>query len=486
MATAIPDNRARTTTRTATEAVGGALRRGQRESDRVHLGITSDSRAVKPGNVFVALQGDNFDGHAFVEQALKRGATLIVVQRGQAWRVAGTDVIEVEDTMVAWGDLARSHLRRWRSESGGARRVIAITGSAGKTTTKEITAALLGIAGSVHRTAGNLNNLIGVPAVAFGVETPHRFAVLEVGMSVPGEIDALAAVTEPDVAVVTNVGLAHTEGVSGGRAGVAREKGDLFEGLRESGVAIVNLDDELVVRESRRSRGSRVVTFGRHADASYRLTDRTPLGLRGSRVVIEGAAPNTRREVNLPLMGEAAALDLIAALAAAEAAAGTVFEARAIEAALAKLTLPAGRGSLRALHDGTIVFDDTYNANPESMRASLRSLREIATAEGRRAVAVLGEMKELGTEAEPEHVAIGDALVLSKIDVAIGCGGLIDLALDRAAAGGVAVHKAPSVEAATRLALELVRAGDVVLVKGSRSVGTERVVGALVEKGDRT
>jgi UDP-N-acetylmuramoyl-tripeptide--D-alanyl-D-alanine ligase len=485
MATPIPENRARTTTRTATEAVGGALRRGSRESDRVHLGITSDSRAVKPGNVFVALRGENFDGHAFVEQALKRGATLFVLQRGQAWRVDGADVIEVEDTMVAWGDLARSHLRRWRSESGGARRVVAITGSAGKTTTKEITAALLGIAGSVHRTAGNLNNLIGVPAVAFGVDSPHRFAVLEVGMSVPGEIDALAAVTEPDVALITNIGMAHTEGVTGGRAAVAREKGDLFEGLRESGVAIVNLDDELVRSESRRSRGSRVVTFGRHADATYRLADRTPLGLRGSRVVIEGAGPNTRRDVTLPLVGEAAAIDLVAALAAAEAAAGTVFEARAIEAALGKLALPAGRGSLRVLHDGTILLDDTYNANPDSMRSSLGSLREIATAEGRRAVAVLGEMKELGAEGETEHASIGDALVSSKIDVAIGCGGLIDLALDRAAAGGIAVHKAKSVEAAVKLAVELVRAGDVVLIKGSRSVGTERVADALAEKGDR-
>ncbi|MDB4995880.1 MAG: UDP-N-acetylmuramoylalanyl-D-glutamyl-2,6-diaminopimelate--D-alanyl-D-alanine ligase [Myxococcaceae bacterium] len=485
MATPIPENRARTTTRTATEAVGGALRRGQRESDRVHLGITSDSRAVKPGNVFVALRGESFDGHTFVEQALKRGATLFVVQRGQAWRIAGADVIEVEDTLVAWGDLARSHLRRWRSESGGARRVVAITGSAGKTTTKEITAALLGIAGAVHRTAGNLNNLIGVPAVAFGVESPHRFAVLEVGMSVPGEIDALAAVSEPDVAVITNIGLAHTEGVVGGRAAVAREKGDLFEGLRESGVAIVNLDDELVRSESRRSRGSRVVTFGRHADATYRLADRTPLGLRGSHVVIEGAGPNTRREVTLPLIGEAAALDLVAALAAAEAAAGTVFEARAIEAALAKLALPGGRGSLRVLRDGTILYDDTYNANPESMRAALGSLREIASAEGRRAVAVLGEMKELGGEAEAEHAAMGDALVLSKIDIAIGCGGLIDLALDRAAAGGIAVHKTTSVEAAVKLAVGLVRAGDVVLIKGSRSVGTELVADAIAEKGDR-
>jgi UDP-N-acetylmuramoyl-tripeptide--D-alanyl-D-alanine ligase len=484
MATPIPDNRARTTTRTATEAVGGALRRGQRESDRVHLGITSDSRTVKPGNVFVALRGESFDGHAFLEQAAQRGATLFVVQRGQAWQIEGADVIEVEDTTVAWGDLARSHLRRWRSESGGVRRVVAITGSAGKTTTKEITAALLGIAGSVHKTAGNLNNLIGVPAVAFGVESSHRFAVLEVGMSVPGEIDALAAVTEPDVALITNIGVAHAEGVGGGRAAIAREKGDLFEGLRESGVAIVNLDDDLVRAESRRSRGARVVTFGRNADASYRLAERTPLGLRGSRISIEGTA-STRREVTLPLVGEAAAIDLVAALAAAEAAAGTVFEARAIEAALAKLTMPAGRGNLRSLDDGTILLDDTYNANPDSMRSSIGSLREIATAEGRRAVAVLGEMKELGAEGEEQHAAMGDELARTKIDAVIGCGGLIDRALDRAAAAGIVVHKASTVAEASTMALEVVRPGDVVLIKGSRSVATERVAEALAEKGNR-
>jgi UDP-N-acetylmuramoyl-tripeptide--D-alanyl-D-alanine ligase len=485
MATPIPENRARTTTRTATDATGGALQGGHRASDRAHLGIRSDSRAVKPGNVFVALRGASFDGHAFLAQAVQRGATLLVVQRGRGSGIEGADVIEVEDTMVAWGDLARSHLRRWRSESGGTRRVVAITGSAGKTTTKEITAALLAIAGSVHRTAGNLNNLIGVPAVSFAVEASHRFAVLEVGMSVPGEIDALAAVTEPDVALITNVGVAHTEGIASGLAAVAREKGGLFEGLRESGVAVVNLDDDLVRAESRRSRGLRAVTFGRHAEASYRLAERTPLGVRGSRVLIERPAVNERREVTLPLVGEAAAIDLVAALAAAEAAAGTVFEARAIEAALAKLTLPSGRGNVIVLDDGTILLDDTYNANPDSMRSSLASLREVATVEGRRGVAVLGEMKELGAEAEKEHAALGDELARLKVEIAIGCGGLIDRGLDRAAAGGVIVHKAESVEAASKMALEVVRPGDVILIKGSRSVGTERIAQALAERGNR-
>jgi UDP-N-acetylmuramoyl-tripeptide--D-alanyl-D-alanine ligase len=486
MATPIPENRARTTTRTATEAMGGALRRGHRESDRAHLGITSDSRAVKPGNVFVALRGETFDGHAFVDTAAHRGATLFVVERGHAWRIDAADVIEVDDTRVAWGDLARSHLRQWRREPGVARRVVAITGSAGKTTTKEICASLLALAGSVHRTAGNLNNLVGVPAVVFGVEPTHRFAVLEVGMSVPGEIEALAAVTEPDVAVITNVGLAHTEGIAGGRAAVAHEKGDLFAGLAASGVAIVNLDDDLVRAESRRSRGGRSVTFGRHADADYRLAQRVPLGLRGSRVAIEGGAPGMRREVVLPLVGEAAAIDLLAALAAAEAASGTVFEARAIDAALEKLSVPAGRGSLRVLPDGTLLFDDTYNANPASMRSSLESLAELAIAEGRRPVAVLGEMKELGAEAESAHAALGDELARLEVAVAIGCGGLVNLALDRAATAGVVVHRGASVEAAEALALEVIRSGDVVLVKGSRSVGTEKIANALATKKKRS
>ena len=482
MATPIPENHAAFTTASIAEATGGRVARGEGKSV---LGVTTDSRAVVRGGAFVALRGERSDGHAFLSDASRAGAHVVVVERGRAPADLVADVVEVDDTLRAWGDLARAHLRAWRRASNGAR-VVAITGSAGKTTTKELCAAMLRTVGTCHATAGNLNNRIGLPAVALAIDDTARFAVLEAGMSLRGEIAALGSIGEPDVAVITNVGIAHAEGVGGTRDDVAREKGALFEAIREGGVAVVNADDDAATSQLPRSRGARVVSFGFASAATYRLAGRTSLGLRGSRLRI------TRRgeslDVDLPLIGEAAAIDFVAALAAAEAASGAPFDASELTGALARhaaLGHGAGRGEVRRLGDGTLVIDDSYNANPASVRAALRSLAELGRAESRRTVAVLGEMKELGpTEAE-EHDALGVAIAEAGIALVIGCGGLVDRTLDRAARAGVTVVKAQSTERAAEEAVARVCAGDVVLVKGSRSVGTERVVDALARsRGD--
>ena len=474
MATPIPDNRARFTGGEIARATGGALvaaREGTFE------GVFSDSRAVRPGCVFVALRGASFDGHAFVARAIEAGAGAVVVERGRAAEAGPAPraaVVEVEDTLVAWGDLARAHLERWRALPA-PRRVVAVTGSAGKTTTKELTAALLGAVGPCHLTAGNLNNRIGVPAVVFALEDTHHFAVVEMGMSVPGEIAAVASVARPDVSIVTNVGVAHAEGV-GGREGVLREKRAVYEALAPGGAAVAWADDAFGLRALEVSRGSSVLTFGRDASASYRLATRTPRGPGGAEVTI--VRPSGAITVTLPLPGEAAAIDLGAALAAQEAASGVVLEAAAVSAALARVKLP-GRAEVRALGDGTLVVDDTYNANPSSVRASLASLAEVGP--GRRLVAVLGEMKELGALAVSEHEALGEALAASGVALAIGCGGLVSRTLTRAAAlaPGLEIVPAATTEEAALAAVTRVQAGDVVLVKGSRSVGAERVVAAL-------
>jgi len=248
MATPIASNTAAVTTRAAAEATGGRIVRGHGGAGGdgvLARGITSDSRAVVAGSAFVALAGEKFDGHDFVAMATNRGAVLVVVAGGRdpgAGHTGTADVIEVDDTLVAWGRLAQAHIRAWRAHRADAA-LIAITGSAGKTTTKELCAALVRSRGTCHASVGNLNNRVGVPAVAFGLTPEHRYAVFEAGMSLRGEMAALAEILAPDVAVITNVGIAHAEGVGGTRADVAREKGALLAALSESGVAIVRRED---------------------------------------------------------------------------------------------------------------------------------------------------------------------------------------------------------------------------------------------------
>lgn len=510
MATPIPTNRAHFTIDAIVEATGGSLvRRGPMDTASV-VGVTTDSRAVVVGGAFVALRGENHDGHAFLAGAVSRGAAVVVVERGRGDGLAGdVAIVEVDDTLVAWGELARVHLAAWRAAPcAGARAIVAITGSAGKTTTKELTLALLAAVGPTHATAGNLNNRIGVPAVVFAAEPAHRFLVLEMGMSLPGELDAIASFAKPDVAIVTNVGVAHAEGV-GGADGVEREKGAVYRALSAEGISIVNLDDPRVVRAATTSAAHRKETFGRAEAARYRLVSRTPatsgttragLPKTGSDVVIAcpllpvdadgisggaGRAKGSARElaVHLPIPGEVAALDLCAALAAQEVASGVVLSADSVERALATVHL-VGRAVVRALGHDTLLLDDTYNANPASMRAALGTLAEIAG--HRRKVAVLGEMKELGPVAEEEHASLGDAIAAAGVRLAIGCGGLVDRALDRAETQGVEVVRAASTLEAAAVATSKIQASDAILVKGSRGVAAERVVAALVAKLQET
>jgi UDP-N-acetylmuramoyl-tripeptide--D-alanyl-D-alanine ligase len=471
MATPIPPNRATFDANAMAQATGGRVVRGT--EGRVAVGVTTDSRAVVPGCAFVALHGESHDGHAFLGAAVDAGATLVLAERRRAPSDARADAVEVGDTLDAWGALARAHLESWRT---GERAVVAITGSAGKTTTKELCAALLRAIGPCHATTGNLNNRVGLPAVVLGVTKSHRFVVLELGMSVPGEIAALTALAEPDVAVVTNIGLAHAGGVGGTIEDVAREKGAVFEGLRRDGTAVVNVDDPAVVAQASRARVAATAGFGRDPHASWRLVDRAPLGARGSRLTV--TRPGGGAAVfDVPIAGEAAAIDFVAALAAAESALGARIADSVVASALAALPPIAGRMHARRLGGGVLVVDDAYNANPASMRAALASLAEMA--EGRR-IAVLGEMKELGDAAAREHEALGSAVADAGVAVLVSCGGLADATAAVARLRGVRTVLSRDADEASRAVLELVAPGDTVLVKASRSVGAERVVAELV------
>lgn len=469
MATPIPDNSAPIARATLEMLAGAAL---PHLPDVLH-GATTDTRRLRPGMLYVALRGETFDGHAFVAEARAAGAAACMVQDAQR----GPDLVVVPDTLVAFGDLARLHLEALRRSAGTI--TIAITGSAGKTTTKEMTAALLARRGETHATRGNLNNRIGLPATILATPSA-RFLVLEAGMSLVGEMAELARIAQPDVAVVVNVGLAHAEGV-GGREGVATEKGALYTGLAERGTAVVAQDDPFVVAAAARARADVTrVRFGEQSEADYRLLER---------IVREGGAELTlsRRgdtlRVQSPFAGAAQALDLLAALAMADEASRRAGSAELsqdeIEAALADVVLE-GRGSRHAFAGGGFVVDDSYNANPDSMQRAVTLLGELAGT--RRRVLVLGEMRELGPFAERAHEELGTILVAEKPDLVIGCGGLIDLALRRAEAGNVPVRYGSDAADAAMLATSAVLPEDAVLVKASRGVRAERVVHALRER----
>jgi UDP-N-acetylmuramoyl-tripeptide--D-alanyl-D-alanine ligase len=478
METAIPGNRAALTAWWAAAAAEGKVLRVEGDGRRA-FGILSDSRAATAGCAFVALRGPRHDGHDHVERAVACGAVVVLVERGRGRSDWPCDVVEVDDTLLAWGALARAHLREWRRFRRDTR-TVAITGSAGKTTTKELCAALLREAGPCLASPGNLNNRVGVPAVAFVVDDGHRFAVLEVGMSLPGEIAALADVVEPDVAVLTNVGVAHAAGVGGDRAAVAHEKGALFAGLGPGSVAVVSADDPVAHAQLARTRAARSITFGLDAAADYRLVARASAGLGGSRLRVR-RRDGSEVAALVPLVGEAAAVDFCAALAACEAAAGPLDEATVARALASGLSMPSRRMQVRQLASGTTLLDDTYNANPSSVRAALQTLGEVAS--GRPTVIVLGEMRELGTAGLAEHEGLGPMLATSGARLLVSCGGLADHAVDAARSRGIAAAMCVDAIEAAAKAPKLVAPGDVVLVKASRGIGAERVVEALVAAG---
>jgi UDP-N-acetylmuramoyl-tripeptide--D-alanyl-D-alanine ligase len=478
MATQIPQNRCVLSLGQTARATGGHLNGPE---DLELAGISTDSRALSPGALFVALKGVR-DGHEFLADAFQRGAAAALVEHG---RYPGNQPrVEVSDTLSALGALARFHLTRLR-----ARRpltVIAIGGSAGKTTTKEFAAALAQkLFGSVLVTPGNLNNLIGVPATLLTLTEQHRAAVIECGTSLRGEIARLAAILQPDVAAVVNVDIEHSEGL-GGLEDIADEESALFKG---AGLAVVPAGESRLL--SRIPPGTRVITFGESETADVRLAGRVA-GEDGSssiRVVLGPKLSLTGRpeelRAHLPQIGAAAALDAAAAVASVAAAAPRPLgreELAAMASALEAVRPPAGRMTPRSIA-GIIVIDDTYNANPRSMFAALRAARETADARGTRLVVALGDMLELGELAAAAHneVIREVARVRPNAFLAVGAEMAAACEASKLTAQGwssVIIKAADSNEAA-RIVPQLASAGDVLLVKGSRGLRMERVIEAL-------
>ena len=434
----------------AADAIGAR----QHGPDTRLAGVCTDTRRLLPGQLFVALKGPNFDGHDFVPAALDAGAAACLVDR----EGTGTPAIVAADTRRALGELARA----WRERF--AIPVLAVTGSNGKTTVKEMLAAILATRGETLATRGNLNNDIGVPLTLFELDAAHQAAVIEMGANHPGEIAWLVSLARPDVALVTNAGPAHLEGF-GSIEGVARAKGEIFAGLPDHGTAVINADDDYAPLWRELAGERRILTFGLEhgADVSARWLA-TP---RGSRVTV--STPEGAFVVDLPLPGEHNVMNALAATAAALAA-GVPLEA--IGAGLSAVRGAPGRLQIKAGPAGSTLLDDTYNANPASLAAALRVLREFP---GRHLLA-LGDMGELGPEAEALHAEAGRLARAAGVRRLITVG---PMAAAAAAAFGPDATACASRAEAVSVLRERLGPDDVLLVKGSRTSRMDEIVDAL-------
>jgi UDP-N-acetylmuramoyl-tripeptide--D-alanyl-D-alanine ligase len=445
-------------------------------------GVSIDTRSIGRGELFFAIRGDRFDGADFADAAIIAGAAGIVVPRDRDWRGRGPAqkmqdaraplVIEVDDTTVALQALANAV----RRESGT--KVVAITGSAGKTTTKEATGEFLASQYRVVRNRGNLNNHIGLPLSLMDLRHRPDIAVVELGMNHAGEISTLVRIAEPEVRVWTNVGEAHV-GFFQSVDAIADAKAEIFEGASSSTLLVANADDQRVAERMGRFSG-RVITFGIDRDADVRATAVEDRGVDG--VAAQVTTPRGAVDIRTSLIGRGNLANVLAATAVA-----LQFDVplASIAERAARLRPATHRGEIIRLRDGVTVIDDSYNANPTATR---RAIDVLASASGRRRVAVLGEMLELGDYATALHEDVGRAIASAGIDLLVAVGGAAAEALATAAVtAGMAADRVRQYANSNRAAdavATLIEPGDVVLVKGSRGVRTERVVERLqAERG---
>jgi UDP-N-acetylmuramoyl-tripeptide--D-alanyl-D-alanine ligase len=436
--------------------------------------LSIDTRTLADGDFFVAIRGERFDGHQFFADALGRGAKGFVVDRewtassGFGSVAPGVAVIEVEDTTHALQAIARDVRRR-----SGAQ-VVAITGSAGKTTTKEITAEFLSSRYRVFRNKGNLNNHIGLPLSLLELRSRPEVAVVELGMNHSGEIRTLVGIAEPEVRVWTNVGDAHL-GFFESADAIADAKAEILELARPDHVLVANADDARIMSRAKAFAG-RVITFGTEADADVRATAVELRGLNGTAARVRTPAGEVALET--PLLGLGNLSNVLAALAVASHYGVPMDDA--VQRA-ARLKPAYHRGELLRLPGGITLIDDSYNSSPAALK---RTLETVATATGSaRKTAVLGEMLELGAHATRLHEECGQAAAAAGLDLLVTVGGAPSRAMAEAAvlegmARSAVVHVATR-EAAADVALQRIRPGDLVLVKGSRGIGTDMVVDRL-------
>jgi len=449
------------------EATGGQLHGNAQEIRFEGIGI--DSRRITERDLFVAIRGETHDGHRFAEDVVARGVRGLVLQTDkfnrlpiEAWIRQGAVVIAVDDTTRALGDLARFHRRR------NPAAITAITGSNGKTTTRQMTASVLGQQYAVLSNRKNFNNNIGVPLTLFELAPDHQWAVVELGMNHPGEIRELAGICLPDMGVITNVGPAHLEGV-GSIEGVQRAKGELLEKLPAGGTAILNVDDSRVSALAAAA-PCEVLFYGRSDPASVRA-DRIELNAAGSRFRLN--LPDSRVTVELHVAGM---FNVLNALAAAAVGWKAGLPPEKIRLGLKNFSPAAGRIQILETRKGIRIIDDTYNANPASMEAALETLQRVRG--DARGFFVMGDMLELGPRSAALHASVGEAAARTHVAGLLAAGNFASQAAAGALKGGMpsqAVFTGSREEILEKLKTTL-QEGDWVLVKGSRGMAMERVV----------
>lgn len=417
------------------------------------VGVTTDTRTVQPGELFVVLEGDTFDGHNFVAQAIAQGALAAVVRKGVLTE-SDLPLLEVNDTLAAYQTLGQW----WRQQC--ATPVIAITGSVGKTTTKEIVAAALAQFGSVLKTQSNNNNEIGVPKTLLGLTTDHRYAVVEMGMRGPEEIALLTQIAEPDVALITNVGTAHI-GRLGSREAIAQAKCELLRELPAEGVAILNHDDALLIKTAATVWSGSQITYGLDGgDVQGQLLD--------GQVMIDGVA------IPLPLPGRHNALNLLGAIATLQA---LKLDWKKLAQGFT-VSMPAGRAQIHQLPNDIVLLDETYNAGAEAMVSALQLL---ADQPGTRRIAVLGTMRELGDHSVALHRHIGKTVAAQGLDHLLILADPEEAEAMAVGAGAVPTQQFERHDELVAHLKTMMGAGDRILFKASRSVEMDKVVDQLLK-----
>lgn len=443
----------------AAAAIGGSLI----GADVRFASVGTDSRDIASGQLFVALKGDRFDGHDYLEQAMSQGASAVLVSEDKGV----TPAIVVNDTCQALGKLASFWRKKFTTP------FVAITGSNGKTTIKEMLVAVLanhaGGAEKIHATAGNLNNHIGLPLTLLKMRAHHRYSVLEMGMSHLGEIAYLADIAKPDVAVISNAGTAHI-GEVGSRSNIAQAKGEIFSGLTGDGVAVINADDDYADYWKSLNTNRKIVTFGLNANADVSATFKEKSG--ACHVLL--TTKMGQADVMLNALGTHNVRNALAACAAAVALGVSIKE---IADGLSHFHAVKGRLQRKLGVNHALVIDDTYNANPDSMRAAIDVLAKLS---GKK-ILVLGDMGELGSDAPRMHAEIGAYAKASDIDALYCFGELSQAAVN---SFGVGAGHFSHIDTLIDALLQEMRQGDSVLVKGSRFMKMERVVNAIVIDAD--
>ena len=452
------------------DATSGALRRG--DIERIFHGVSTDSREAVKDTLFIPIEGERFDGHDFLLPAVRNGAVGLLIREGKEEKGKGVPqditVIRVPDTLRALGDIAH----RWRRKFDVP--VVAITGSSGKTTTKEMVATVAGLTKRVLKTQGTRNNLVGLPQTLLELDEGHDIAVVELGTNRPGEIGRLAAIALPNIGLVTNIGPAHMEGL-GSLDAIREEKGDLYRFMVETGVAIINLDDDAAAILGRRWQGAKV-TFGIRRPADVTAEGIGKVGETGTAFVLK--AGGRTEKVSLQAAGRH---NVANALAAAAVTWALGCELGVICRGLSSFTPVAGRMEIRRLANGALLIDDTYNANPSSTGEAIKTLDELREKGG--SIVILGDMLELGAGAEDMHAEIGALLAASGVNAVFLKGQYAEATAEGAIKAGMSRDRIHFFESAQDILAYLrgcLKKSDWILIKGSRKARMEEITEAVI------